>query len=62
LEDEPSISWHHETIYQYIVRDQKNGGKLYQLLCHQNKTDRKSDGNQHRRHEIPNRVEIDECL
>jgi len=45
-----------------IVRDQKNGGKLYQLLCHQNKTDRKSDGNQHRRHEIPNRVEIDECL
>tara|TARA_B100001964_G_C14056787_1_gene519548 strand:+ start:218 stop:394 length:177 start_codon:yes stop_codon:yes gene_type:complete len=29
-------------IYQYIVRDQKNGGGPYQLRCHQNKTDPKA--------------------
>ena len=44
LKDEPRISWHHETIYQYIVRDKKNGGELDQFLRHQNKTDRKGDG------------------
>ena len=45
---------------QYIIRDQKDSGELYQLLRHHNKTDRKGNGNQHCRRGIPNRVEIDE--
>tara|TARA_B100001146_G_C16137305_1_gene415115 strand:- start:9 stop:1001 length:993 start_codon:yes stop_codon:yes gene_type:complete len=60
LKDEPRISLHHETIYQYILRDKKNGGELYKLLRHQNKTYRKRYGNQHSRNGIPNRVDIDE--
>jgi len=54
------ISLHHETIYQYILRDKKNGGELYKHLRHQNKTYRKRYGSAHNRNGIVNRVDIDE--
>jgi len=60
LKEERGISLHHETIYQYILRDKESGGKLYKFLRHQNKTYRKRYGNQHSRNGIPNRVDIDQ--
>jgi IS30 family transposase len=60
LKDDQSILLHHETVYQYILRDKESGGELYKLLRHQNKTYRKRYGNQHSRNGIPNRVDIDE--
>lgn len=53
-------SLHHETIYQYILKDKKAGGSLYKNLRHQNKTYRKRYGSAHSRIGIPNRVDIDE--
>ncbi len=57
--DEYSISIHHETIYQYILSDQKQGGTLYKHLRHQKKTYRKRYGSAHTRNGIINRVDID---
>ena len=51
---------HHETIYQYILMDKKNGGELYKHLRHQNKTYRKRYGSAHNRTGIVDRVDIDE--
>ncbi len=51
---------HHETIYQYILTDKKNGGDLYTYLRHQNKTYRKRYGSAHSRNGIKDRVDIDE--
>ena len=53
------ICLHHETIYQYILSDQKAGGDLYTHLRHQGKTYRKRYGSAHNRTGIPNRVSID---
>lgn len=53
------ISLHHETIYQYILRDKRQGGQLYTTyLRHQNKTYRKRYGSAHNRTGIPNRRDI----
>lgn len=51
---------HHETIYQYILADKRNGGTLYTHLRHQNKTYRKRYGSAHNRTGIKNRVDIDQ--
>ena len=51
---------HHETIYQYILTDKKQGGTLYTHLRHQNKTYRKRYGSAHNRNGIKDRVDIDE--
>lgn len=53
-------SVHHETIYQYILTDKKNGGDLYTHLRHKNKTYRKRYGSAHNRTGIKDRVDIDE--
>ena len=53
-------SVHHETIYHYILADKKNGGELYTLLRHKNKTYRKRYGSAHNRTGIKDRVDIDE--
>jgi IS30 family transposase len=60
LKKEAVISLHHETIYQYILKDKKAGGFLYQHLRHQNKTYRKRYGSAHNRTGIPNRIDIEE--
>jgi IS30 family transposase len=60
LKLEGKVSLHHETIYQYILKDKKAGGELYLHLRHQNKTYRKRYGSGHNRTGIPNRVDIDE--
>lgn len=54
------VRLHHETIYQYIARDKRQGGLLYTHLRHQNKRYRKRYGAAHARTTIPNRVAIDE--
>ncbi len=54
------ISLHHETIYQYILDDKRQGGQLYNYLRHQNKTYRKRCGTVHNRTGIPNRKDIDQ--
>ena len=59
LKQEGKISLHHETIYQYILRDKQSGGLLYQHLRHQNKTYRKRYGSPRNRSGIPDRVDID---
>ena len=59
LKVELSISLHHETVYQYILKEKKSGGELYKFLRHQGKPYRKRYGNQHSRNGIPNRVDID---
>ena len=53
-------SVHHETIYQHILSDKRNGGNLYKHLRHQNKTYRKRYGSAHSRNGIKDRVDIDE--
>ena len=60
LKTQGVIQLHHETIYQYIARDQKQGGTLYQHLRHQNKKYRKRYGGAHTRNAIPNRVDMDQ--
>jgi len=54
----PSVS--HETIYQFIIDDQKNGGELYKHLRQKRKKRRKRIKNSEHRGQIPNRVSIDE--
>jgi IS30 family transposase len=54
----PSVSY--ETIYQFIIDDQKNGGELYKHLRQGRKKRRKRIKNNSRRGQIPNRVSIDE--
>lgn len=54
----PTVS--HETIYQYIYRDKKEGGNLYRKLRIASKPYRKRYGKYTRRGTIPNRVSIDQ--
>jgi transposase, IS30 family len=56
--DMPSVS--HETIYQFIIDDQKSGGELYKHRRLGHKKRRKRLKNNDRRGTIPNRVSIDE--
>lgn len=49
----------HESIYQYVLADQKAGGTLYKHLRHQRKK-RKRYGTQERRGSLPNRRSIDD--
>jgi IS30 family transposase len=57
-ENRPSVS--HETIYQFIIDDQKGGGELYKHLRLGRKKRRKRIKTNDRRGQIPNRVSIDE--
>jgi len=50
----------HETIYQFIIDDQKNGGELYKHLRLGRKKRRKRIKTNDRRGQIPNRTSIDE--
>lgn len=50
----------HETIYQYVIADQENGGDLYTHLRCGRKKRRKRIKTNDRRGQIPNRVSIDE--
>ena len=50
----------HETIYQFVIIDQKAGGNLYTYLRRGHKKRRKRIKNKDRRGRIPNRVSIDE--
>ena len=50
----------HETIYQYIWEDKKNGGSLYKNLRHHGKKYNKRSSGTAGRGCIPNRVDIDE--
>jgi len=50
----------HETIYQYIWADKRNGGSLYKHLRWSHKKRRKRYGNRDRRGQIKDRVSIDE--
>ena len=54
----PTVS--HETIYQFIIDDQKNGGELYKHLRLRRKKRRKRIKNGDHRGQIPNRVSIDD--
>jgi IS30 family transposase len=55
--DKPTVS--HETIYQFIITDQANGGHLYKHLRQGHKRRRKRIKNKGRRGQIPNRTSID---
>lgn len=59
LEQKGVIKLHHETVYQYILTDKKEGGTLYKHLRHQGKPCRKRYGSAHNRTGIPNRVGIE---
>jgi IS30 family transposase len=50
----------HETIYEYIWEDKKNGGGLYKHLRHHGKKYNKRAGKNAGRGLIPNRVDIEE--
>ncbi len=58
LRADKEIQISHETIYQYVYRDKKKGGKLYKHLRCQ-KTYRKRTGSYDRRGKIRNRTCID---
>jgi len=60
LKKENIIDLHHETIYQFILKDKEAGGDLYLHLRHQNKPYRKRYGTPNNRTGIPNRTDIDE--
>jgi len=49
----------HEYIYQFILKDKKNSGKLYLNLRHQNKKYRKRYGSNQKRGPIKNRIFIE---
>jgi len=55
--NKPSVS--HETIYQFIIDDQRDGGELYKHLRLGRKRRRKRIKNNDHRGQIPNRVSID---
>lgn len=50
----------HERIYQFLIEDKRNGGRLYQHLRHKNKRYRKRYGSPKRQGAIRNRRMIDE--
>ena len=50
----------HERIYQFILRDKKEGGSLYKNLRHQHKKYRKRYGSPKRKSPIKNRTMIDD--
>lgn len=50
----------HETIYQFILDDKKNGGVLYKQLRHSGKKRKKRYGSTDRRGEIKDRISIDD--
>ena len=54
------ISISHETIYQYLLEDKKDGGELYKYLRHKNKPYRKRYGSSDKRGEIPNKRSIED--
>ena len=58
INNKPYVS--HETIYQFIIADQKNGGKLYKHLRQGHKKRRKRIKTKDRRGQIPNRISIDQ--
>lgn len=60
LEQEKGIRLHHETVYQFVYDDKKQGGALHQHLRIANKPYRKRYGKYDRRGQIKNRVSIDE--
>ena len=49
----------HETIYQFVLENKKNGGRLYKQLRHSGKKRKKRYGGSDRRGEIKDRVSID---
>ena len=49
----------HETIYQFVLEDKKDGGTLYKQLRHSGKKRKKRYGSSDRRGEIKDRVSID---
>lgn len=55
---EPVVS--HETIYQYLMKDKKEGGELYKYLRHKNKVYKKRYGSSDKRGEIANKRSIEE--
>ena len=58
LKKEGIVDLHHETIYQYLLKDKRSGGDLYTHLRHLDKTYRKRYGTAQSRNGIP-RVDID---
>ena len=50
---------HHETIHQYIYRNQINGGKLYKTLTRACKKYKKRYGSYDKRSQLVNRISID---
>lgn len=56
------LALHHETIYQYVLKDKISGGSLYTHLRHRNKTYRKRYGsvNSRSKNGIQDRVGIEE--
>lgn len=50
----------HESIYQYILKDKRNDGTLYQYLRHKNKRYKKRYGSNERRGNILNKVSIED--
>ena len=50
----------HETIYQHILMDKENGGKLYKHLRHPVKSYKKRGSGTERRGRIKNQIMIDE--
>ena len=59
LKRDAKINISHETIYKYIYANQKNGGRLYKYLRHQNKKYTKRSSEYKTRGQIKNRVNID---
>jgi len=59
LEKEGVIKLHHETVYQFVLKDKQTGGDLYKHLRHQGKKYRKRYGSSHNRTGIPNRIGIE---
>lgn len=57
---ENKISLSPETIYQFILKDKRNGGDLYRYLRHQAKPYRKRYASKDYRGKIPGRVDISE--
>jgi len=60
LKKTDGISLHHETIYQYILKDKLEGGDLHTHLRTKNKRYKKRYGAEHNRNGIIDRVDIDE--
>lgn len=60
LELEQGIKLHHETVYRFVLDDQRNGGELYTHLRHRNKPYRKRYASTDYRGKIPDRIDISE--